>query len=57
MFCLVGVAILDFTYMKLILQILLFGSDNYDTTINKSIISFVIDFIIKSKRFDEPLIQ
>ena len=41
----------------LILQILLFGSDNYDTTINKSIISFVIDFIIKSKRFDEPLIQ
>ena len=41
----------------LILQILLFGSDNYDTTINKSIISFVIDFIIKSKRFDEPLIH
>ena len=43
---------------SLIVQILLYGSDNYHTSsINKIIISAVIDFIIQSKRFDDPLIK
>ena len=37
----------------LIVQILLFGSENYDSTANKIIISFVMEFIIKSKRFED----
>ena len=42
---------------SLILQILLYGSDNYNPSMNKVIISTVIDFIIQSKRFEDPLIQ
>ena len=42
---------------RLIVQILLFGSENYDSTANKIIISSVIEFIIKSKRFEDALIQ
>ena len=41
----------------LIVQILLFGSEYYDSTANKIIISSVIEFIIKSKRFEDALIQ
>ena len=43
--------------IRLIVQILLFGSENYDLTANKIIISSVIEFIIKSKRFEDALIQ
>ena len=39
------------------IQILLYGSDNYDPLVNKIILSIVINFIIESKRFDDPLIQ
>ena len=42
---------------RLTVQILLFGSENYDSTANKIIISSVIEFIIKSKRFEDALIQ
>ena len=42
---------------SLIVQILLYGSDNYNPSMNKIIISTVIDFIIQSKRFDDPLIN
>ena len=42
---------------SIIVQILLHGSDNYNTSMNKIIISTVIDFIIQSKRFDDPLIK
>ena len=42
---------------QLIVQILLFGSENYDSTANKIIISSVMEFIIKSKRFEDALIQ
>ena len=42
---------------NLIVQILLFGSENYDSTANKIIISSIMEFIIKSKRFDDALIQ
>ena len=42
---------------SLISQILLFVSDNYDPTVNSIIISSVIEFIIKSKRCDDSLIQ
>ena len=44
-----------YDYYKL--QIFLYGSDNYNPSVNKIIISFVIDFIIQSKRFKDPLIQ
>ena len=40
-----------------IIQILLYGSNNYIPSINKLILSVVIDFIIQSKRFNDPLIQ
>ena len=42
---------------SLIVQILLYCSDNYNSLMNKIIISTVIDFIIQSKRFDDPLIK
>ena len=42
---------------SLIVQILLYGSDNYNPSMNKIIISTVIDFIIQSKGFDDPLIK
>ena len=42
---------------SLIEQIFLYGSDNYDPSVNKIIISVVIDFIIQSKSFEKPLIQ
>ena len=42
---------------SLIVQILLYGSDNYNLSTNKTIISAVIDFIIQSKHFEDPLIQ
>ena len=42
---------------QLIVQILLFGSENYDSSANKIIISSVIEFIIKSKRFEDALMQ
>ena len=42
---------------SLIVQILLYGSDNYHPSMNKIIISAVIDFIIQSKRFYDPLIK
>ena len=45
------------TKNNLIVQILLFGSENYDSTANKIIISSVMEFIIKSKRFEDALIQ
>ena len=41
----------------LIVQILLFGSDNDDPSVNSIIISSVIEFLIKSKRFDDPRFQ
>ena len=41
---------------NLIVQILLFGSENYYSSANKIIISSVIEFIIKSKRFEDALI-
>ena len=42
---------------SLIVQILLYRSDNYNPSMNKIIIFTVIDFIIQSKRFDDPLIK
>ena len=42
---------------SLIAQILLYGSDNYNPSMNKIIISTVIDFIIQSKRFEDRLIR
>ena len=42
---------------NLIVQILLFCSENYDSTANNIIISSVMEFIIKSKRFEDALIQ
>ena len=42
---------------SLIVQILLYCSDNFNPSMNKIIISTVIDFIIQSKRFDDPLIK
>ena len=41
---------------QLIVQILLFGSEKYDSTANKVIISSAIEFIIKSKRFEDALV-
>ena len=41
----------------LIVQIPLFGSENYDSAANKIIISSVMEFIIQSKRFEVALIQ
>ena len=41
----------------LIVQILLFASENYDSTANKIIISSVMEFIIKSRSFEDALIQ
>ena len=32
------------------------GSDNYNPSVNKKNIAVVIDFIIQSKRFEDPLI-
>ena len=43
--------------MSMVIQILLYGSDNYDPSVNKIILSIVINFITQSKRFDDPLIQ
>ena len=40
-----------------IIQIILYGSNNYDQAINKIILSVVIDFIIQSKRFNDHFIQ
>ena len=42
---------------SLIVQISLYGSDKFNPTISKIIISLVIDYIIHSKRFDNPLIE
>ena len=41
---------------SLIIEILLYGSERFDQITNKIIISSVIDFIIQSKRFNDPLI-
>ena len=41
---------------SLIIEILLYGSERFDEITNKIIISSVIDFIIQSKRFHDPLI-
>ena len=41
---------------SLIIEILLYGSERFDKITNNIIISSVIDFIIQSKRFDDPLI-
>ena len=49
--------IITFHFYRLIVQILLFGSENYDSTANKIIISSIMEFIIKSKRFEDALIQ
>ena len=47
-----------FPYDKsLIVPIFLYGSQKFNLSINKIIISLVIDYIIHSKRFDNPLIQ
>ena len=42
---------------SLVVQTLLYVSDNFNLSMNKIIISTVIDFIIQPKRFDDPLIQ
>ena len=42
---------------SLIVQMFLYGSDKFNPTINKIIITLVIDYIIHSKRFDGPLFQ
>ena len=42
---------------SLIVRIFLYGSNNYDPSVNKITISTVIDSIIQSKRFKDPLIQ
>ena len=42
---------------SLIVQILLYCSDNYHQSMNKIIISAVINFIIQFERFDDPLIK
>ena len=42
---------------SLIVQIFLYGSNKFNPTINKIIITLVIDYIINSKRFDNPLFQ
>ena len=38
-----------------IVQIFLYGSENYDHRDNNFILSCTIDFIIQSRRFDDPL--
>ena len=50
-----GIYILPYSSPFLI-QLLLYGNDIYDKTSNKNILSFVINFIIQSKRFDGPLL-
>ena len=40
-----------------IVQLFLYGSEDYDQTVNNFIISCIIDFIIQSRRFDDPLIN
>ena len=42
---------------SLIVQIILYGSDNYNPPTNKVIVSTVIDYIIQSNRFEDPLIK
>ena len=42
---------------SLSVQIIPYGSDNYNSSMNKIIISTVIDFTIQSKCFDDPLIK
>ena len=49
-----GISILPFSDSYLI-KILLFGSNEFNLTSNKTILSSVINFIIQSKRFDGPL--
>ena len=39
-----------------IVNILLYGNNIYNNIINKIIISKILDFIIKYKSFDDPLI-
>ena len=41
----------------LIVQIILFGSENYESTANKIIITSIMEFNIKSNRFEDALIQ
>ena len=50
-----GISILPYSSPFLI-QLLLYGNEIYDKTSNKNILSFVINFIIQSKRFDGPLL-
>ena len=40
---------------SLIVQIFLYGSENYGLTVKSFIISCIIDFIIQSRHFDDPL--
>ena len=40
-----------------IVQLFLYGSEDYDQTVNNFILSCTIDFIIQSRRFDDPLIN
>ena len=50
-----NILILPFVKSKII-QILLYGSESYNQTENKIIISSVIEFIVHLGRFDNPLI-
>ena len=50
-----GISILPFCNSYLI-KTLLFGSNEFNLTSNKTILSSVINFIIQSKRFDGPLL-
>ena len=47
----------DINTKSIIVQIVRYASVNYTLTVNKIITSFVIDFIIKSKQFNNFLIQ
>ena len=42
---------------SVIVQTFLYGSDKFNPTINKIIITLVIDYIIDSRHFDGPLFQ
>ena len=42
-------------YNSFLIHLFLYGNE-YDSTSNKNIITFVIKYIINSKRFDSPLL-
>ena len=40
-----------------LLRALLFGSNSFDTDANTNVLNATIEYILSTKRFDEPLFQ